>query len=104
MHGRVPQDTWRARWEEISAFERRESDAGTTIVKCFLHISYEEQRERLLTRLRCPSKHRKFRERDIDERASWSDDVAAYDEAMARCSPESALDVAALEARLAPSN
>lgn len=140
VHGLVPEDTWRARYEEINAFERRVSDAGTTIVKCFLHISYEEQRERLLARLRNPSKHWKFRESDIDERALWTDYMAAYDEAIARCSsdvapwfvipadrkwyrnwaiarlmvetfermdpryPDSALDVAALEARLTPPN
>lgn len=140
VRGLVPGDTWRARYEEINAFERRVSDAGTTIVKCFLHISYEEQRERLLARLRNPSKHWKFRERDVDERRWWSDYMTAYDDAIVRCSsdgapwfvipadrkwyrnwaiaqllvetleamdpryPESALDVAALEARLAPPN
>ena len=56
--------------------------AGTTIVKCFLHISYDEQRERLLARLDDPTKHWKFRERDIEERALWQDYMAAYDDAV----------------------
>ena len=50
----VPEDVWRARYEEIVAFEERVAAAGTTIVKCMLHISYEEQRERLLARLDDP--------------------------------------------------
>jgi PPK2 family polyphosphate:nucleotide phosphotransferase len=86
VHALVEEPVWRARYEEINAFERRLTAAGTTILKCFLHISYDEQRQRLLARLDDPTKHWKFRERDIDERALWQAYMAAYDEAIARCS------------------
>lgn len=86
VHGLVDEPTWRARYVQINDFERRVSEAGTTIVKCFLHISYDEQRERLLARLDDPSKHWKFRERDIEERALWPDYMAAYEDAIANCS------------------
>ena len=75
----VPEDVWRARYEEIVAFEDRIAAGGTTIVKCMLHISYEEQRERLLARLDDPSKHWKFHEADIEERTRWQDYQAAYE-------------------------
>ena len=86
VHALVEEPVWRARYDEINAFERRLTAAGTAILKCFLHISYDEQRERLLARLDDPTKHWKFRERDIDERALWQAYMAAYDEAIARCS------------------
>ena len=90
VHDLVPQDIWRARYEQINAFEGRVADAGTAIVKCFLHISYDEQRERLLARLDDPSKHWKFREGDIDERARWQAYAAAYDDAVGRCDTDAA--------------
>jgi PPK2 family polyphosphate:nucleotide phosphotransferase len=68
---------------EINSFERRLHDSGTVIVKCFLHISYAEQRQRLLARLSDPTKHWKFQVGDIAERAYWSDYQAAYSRAIA---------------------
>ena len=88
VHGLVEEEVWRPRYDEINAWERRVVGSGTTIVKCFLHISYEEQRERLLARLDDPTKHWKFREHDIDERRRWPEYMAAYDEAIARCSTD----------------
>jgi len=88
VHGLVEEAVWRPRYEEINAWERRIVGSGTTIVKCFLHVSFDEQRERLLARLDDPTKHWKFREGDIDERARWPDYMAAYDEAIARCSTD----------------
>ncbi len=90
VHGLVPEDVWSGRYEEINEFEARVTQTGTTIVKCFLHISYDEQRERLLARLDDPDKHWKFNEGDIDERARWEDYRAAYEDAIARCSTEAA--------------
>jgi PPK2 family polyphosphate:nucleotide phosphotransferase len=90
VHGLVDGTVWRARYDEINSFERRVAEAGTSIVKCFLHISYDEQRERLLARLDDPTKHWKFRESDIDERARWQDYMDAYDDAIARCSSDAA--------------
>ncbi len=86
----VPPETWRARYDEIVEWERKVAAAGTTIVKVYLHISYEEQRERLLARLDDADKHWKFREADIDERARWADYMAAYEDAIARCSIDEA--------------
>ena len=86
----VPEQVWRARYDEIESFERRIATAGTTIVKCMLHISRDEQRERLLARLDDPSKHWKFNEGDLDERARWPDYMAAYDDAIRECSTDMA--------------
>ena len=63
-----PEADWRGRYDEIVAFEERVVDGATTIVKFMLHISYEEQRERLLARLDNPDKRWKFNEQDIEER------------------------------------
>lgn len=90
VHELVPEDVWSARYEEINEWEARVIEAGTTIVKVFLHISYDEQRERLLARLEDPDKHWKFNEGDIDERARWEDYQAAYEDAIARCSTDAA--------------
>ncbi len=84
----VPEHVWRARYEEIVAFEERVAAAGTTILKCMLHISYDEQRERLLARLDDPSKHWKFHEADIEERQRWQDYQGAYEEAIRECSTD----------------
>jgi PPK2 family polyphosphate:nucleotide phosphotransferase len=84
----VPEEQWRPRFEEIRAFEERVAASGTTIVKCMLHISYEEQRERLLARLDDPAKHWKFNEGDIEERTRWQDYQAAYEEAIRECSTD----------------
>jgi len=90
VHGLVPDEVWSGRFEEIDAFESTITASGTTIVKCFLHISYDEQRARLLARLDDPDKHWKFNEADIDERARWADYQAAYEDAIRRCSTEAA--------------
>jgi PPK2 family polyphosphate:nucleotide phosphotransferase len=88
VHDLVPQEEWRRRYEAINDFERRVTEDGTTIVKCMLHISFDEQRERLLARLDDPSKHWKFREGDLDERGLWERYMAAYEDAIAECSTE----------------
>jgi PPK2 family polyphosphate:nucleotide phosphotransferase len=85
VRGLVPEETWRARYDEIVGWERRVVASGTAIVKVYLHLSYDEQRERLLARLDDPTKHWKFREGDIDERRRWDDYMAAYEDAIARC-------------------
>ena len=82
----VPDDVWRQRYQQITDFERLLTESGTTIVKLFLHISKEEQAERLRARLDDPEKNWKFEEGDIADRALWDDYTAAYEEAIARCS------------------
>ncbi|GAC1616442.1 MAG: hypothetical protein NVS9B1_26140 [Candidatus Dormibacteraceae bacterium] len=80
------EDTIERRYGEINAFEAALSKAGTTIVKLCLHISYDEQRQRLEDRLADPDKHWKFSSNDINERAYWDDYQSAYDAALTRCS------------------
>jgi PPK2 family polyphosphate:nucleotide phosphotransferase len=76
------------RYELINRFERELVRGGTKIVKICLHVSYDEQRRRLLERLRDPDKNWKFKETDIDERAFWDDYQSAYSIAITRCSTE----------------
>jgi PPK2 family polyphosphate:nucleotide phosphotransferase len=90
VHETLPQQEWRQRYDEINAFEAELIAADTTVVKCFLHISYAEQRERLLARLGDPTKHWKFQESDIDERAYWADYQAAFAAMLEHCSTEAA--------------
>jgi PPK2 family polyphosphate:nucleotide phosphotransferase len=76
----VTKNIWRERFDDISAFERYLAHNGTVILKFFLHISKEEQRERFLGRLDEPSKNWKFSMADIAERALWGKYQAAYQE------------------------
>ena len=76
------------RYDAINDFERRMTEEGTTIIKCMLHISEEEQRERLLARLDRPHKVWKFKPEDVDERAAWDDYRSAYEVALERCNTE----------------
>jgi PPK2 family polyphosphate:nucleotide phosphotransferase len=78
------------RYGLINEFEAGLVRSGTTVVKLCLHISFEEQRERLLERLSDPRKNWKFSPSDIRERQCWDDYQAAYDVAIGRCSPASA--------------
>jgi PPK2 family polyphosphate:nucleotide phosphotransferase len=86
VNGLVPEPVWRARYDEINEFEQRLVEDGTVLVKCFLHISADEQRDRLLARLDDPTKHWKYNPGDVDVRARWADYQAAYAEALQRCS------------------
>ncbi|MGI8667873.1 MAG: PPK2 family polyphosphate kinase [Jatrophihabitans sp.] len=89
VHELIDQDAWLTRIEEINAFERELVTAGdTTIIKCFLHIGYAEQRDRLLARLDDRTKLWKFNPADIDERAYWSDYQSAYAAVIARTSTD----------------
>lgn len=72
------------RYEAINAFEKRLADDGTVIVKCMLHISPEEQFERLQARLDNPTKHWKYNPGDLDERQLWADYTRAYEIALER--------------------
>lgn len=82
--------TWRRRYATINRFEERLGGAGTTVVKCYLHISKDESKARLLARLDDPSKHWKFSPDDIDTRARWDATREAYEEALGRCNTEAA--------------
>lgn len=82
VHELVPKAVWRQRYEQINAFEKHLTDNGVTILKFFLHISKEEQKERLQARLDDPSKHWKFALGDLKERAIWDDYMAAYEDVL----------------------
>ena len=86
VHNLAPANVIEKRYGEINAFEKELVKAGTKIVKFCLHISYDEQRQRLIDRLKDPDKHWKFKENDIDERALWDDYMSAYSIAITRCS------------------
>lgn len=78
--------TWERRYAHINDFERMLADEGTTIVKVFLHISKEEQKERLQARLDDPAKHWKFSVGDLKERTLWDDYQAAFTDMLERTS------------------
>ncbi len=90
VHQAVPADVIERRYAEINWFEQRLAADGVTVLKCFLHISYDEQRKRLLARLADPTKHWKFNEADLAERARWADYQEAYRISLERCSTSQA--------------
>ncbi|MFV2001173.1 MAG: polyphosphate kinase 2 family protein [Acidimicrobiia bacterium] len=90
VNGLVPEERWRRRYEHIRNFERMLTDEGTVIVKVMLHISKDEQAERLRARLDDPSKNYKFNPSDLDSRRRWADYMAAYEEAINETSTENA--------------
>jgi PPK2 family polyphosphate:nucleotide phosphotransferase len=77
---------WRERFEDINAFERHLDRNGTKIVKFFLHVSRQEQKERFLARLDERDKQWKFSAADVAERAHWDAYMAAYEEAISATS------------------
>jgi len=79
VHDLVPEERWSKRYEHIRNFEQMLVDEGTTILKFFLHISKDEQKERLEARLENPDKHWKFSLGDLDERKRWDDYQAAFE-------------------------
>ena len=90
VHETVPLAEIDSRYDAINEFEASVIASGTTIVKCFLHISYEMQRSRLLARLDDPHKQWKFNVGDITERAKWSAYQAAYELILERCNTPTA--------------
>ncbi len=86
----VPEDVWRPRYDAIWAWEQLLGAEGTTVVKVYLHISPEEQAERLQARLDDPTKHWKMRRADLEIRDRWDDYRAAYTEAIERTTTDDA--------------
>jgi PPK2 family polyphosphate:nucleotide phosphotransferase len=82
VHRWVSPEEIKRRYVAINEFEARLSGSGTTIVKVMLHISGDEQKERLLARLDNPAKHWKYSRGDLDERAFWADYMSAYQAAI----------------------
>ncbi|MEU2240114.1 polyphosphate kinase 2 family protein [Streptomyces sp. NPDC033754] len=86
----VPRSRLDRRYGQINHFEKSLAEDGVTVVKVFLHLSYEEQRNRLLERLDNPEKHWKFNPGDIEERSVWPAYREAYEVALERCSTDEA--------------
>jgi PPK2 family polyphosphate:nucleotide phosphotransferase len=85
VRGLAPEPVWRARYDEINAFEQALVADGLVLVKVMLHISREEQRQRLLARLDDPTKRWKFNPADLDDRARWDDYQRAYGDVLDTC-------------------
>ncbi len=81
---------WKRRYKEINGFEQILADNGTQILKFFLHVSRDEQKERLLERLREPEKHWKFNANDLAERQLWPKYETAFQEALSNTSTKAA--------------
>jgi len=90
VHSLVPKKVWSKRYDQIKAFESTLAAEGTTILKFFLHISMDEQRERLQARLDDPTKHWKFQHGDLEQRKLWADYARAYEDAITRTSTREA--------------
>ena len=90
VHNLVPKKQWGRRYRQIRDFERMLTDEGTIVRKFFLHISKDEQKERLEERLQNPKKQWKFEHGDIDERKLWDDYQKAYEVALTKTSTKSA--------------
>jgi len=88
--GLEPKTRWQQHYDEINAFERLLVDDGTTILKFFLLIDRDEQRARLQDRIDNPQKRWKFRMGDLDTRKHWDDYIAAFEDALTKCSTEAA--------------
>ncbi|MCH5643996.1 PPK2 family polyphosphate kinase [Gordonia sp. ABSL49_1] len=78
VHNLVPQAEWEKRYEMINQFERDLVETGTTVIKCCLVVSKDEQKVRLTERLNRPDKYWKYNPGDIDERGFWDQYLEAY--------------------------
>jgi PPK2 family polyphosphate:nucleotide phosphotransferase len=90
VHDLVPRDVWSARYEQINAFESLLAASGTIVLKFFLHISREEQEERLLEREQEVGKAWKLSAGDWREREHWDAYQKAYEDVLRRCSTDAA--------------
>lgn len=86
VHNLVPKETWSRRYQQINDFERILAENGTVILKFFLHVSQDEQKERLIERINDPTKNWKFNAGDLDERKLWDEYSEAYRDALRKCS------------------
>jgi polyphosphate kinase 2 (PPK2 family) len=82
----VPEAIWQRRYYQINNFEKLLVETGTTVLKFYLHISREEQKERFEDRLKDPAKHWKFSRGDLEKRKKWNQYMAAYQDALSLCS------------------
>ena len=88
VHNLVPEAVWRQRYTEINNFEQMLAEEGTTILKFYLNITQDAQKERLQARLDDPKKQWKFNPSDLKERALWDEYSSAYQDAISETSTE----------------
>jgi PPK2 family polyphosphate:nucleotide phosphotransferase len=88
VHQLVPKEQWSERYDQINDFERMLAETGTTILKFYLHIDADEQKERLQTRLDDPDRHWKFRLGDLEDRKHWDEYMEAYEDVLNKTSTE----------------
>lgn len=86
VHRQISQDVLKQRFQQINAFERTLVENGATLLKFFLHISKEEQGDRLQARLDHPRKYWKVSPSDIAERKFWDEYQKAYEDVFYQCS------------------
>jgi PPK2 family polyphosphate:nucleotide phosphotransferase len=84
----VSRRVWSSRYRTINIWEQKLAASGTTIIKCFLHVSGDEQRERLAARLDDPTKYWKYNPGDVDERRKWPAYTEAYEAALEKCNTD----------------
>jgi PPK2 family polyphosphate:nucleotide phosphotransferase len=90
VHKLVPKELWQARYEQINRFEEQLASNRTIVVKFFLHISKDEQEQRLLDREKELAKAWKLSAGDWKERELWDDYQKAYEDALSKCSTKPA--------------
>ncbi|MEA5055072.1 MAG: PPK2 family polyphosphate kinase, partial [Propionicimonas sp.] len=84
----VPESVWSQRYDELNEFEAKLAANGTTIVKCMLNVSFDEQKRRLAERLADPTKYWKYNPGDLDSRSKWPAYMEAYEVLLERCNTE----------------
>ena len=88
VHELMPPDEWKQRYEQINNFEKILYEEGTTILKFFLHISPDEQKQRLQDRLKDDTKQWKFNPGDLKERQLWKKYMHAYEDVLSQTSTD----------------
>jgi len=90
VNGLVPKERWKKRYGVINGFEQSLINGGTEIIKIYLHLSKDRQREKLCDRLQDPTKNWKFETGDLATRERWDDYMEAYEDAITRCNTDDA--------------
>ncbi|MEW4489851.1 polyphosphate kinase 2 family protein [Thalassoglobus sp. JC818] len=86
----APKEIWEPRFEQINQFEKYLSDTGTRILKFYLHITKDEQKERFEERIDIPEKNWKFSKQDLVKRGNWDHYRNAYEDVLSKCSTKHA--------------
>lgn len=90
VHGMISDRVAKRRFDQIKEFEELLTESGTAVVKFFLYISKDEQKERLLERVKDPEKRWKFNEGDLEERKLWDDYLRVFEDVISKTSAQSA--------------